>query len=119
MILFSPRGRGSWRRCVGVLRIVGLEVLHGSRNLADYEEIFEERRARDAAPITPDVMGLAIRLQYELAQRGQHRVPIPDLVISAAAQVAGLVVLHHDADFERIGAVGGAPHEWVVPRGSL
>jgi len=99
--------------------VVDLEVLYSSRNLADYEEILEERRALDAAPITPEVMDLAIRLQYKLARRGQHRVPIPDLVISAAAHVAGLVVLHYDADFERIAAVGGAPHEWVVPQGSL
>jgi len=32
--------------------------------------------------------------------------------------VVGLVVLHDDADFERIAAVGGARHEWVVPQGS-
>ena len=29
------------------------------------------------------------------------------------------VVLHYDADFERIAAVGGAPQEWVVPQGSI
>jgi predicted nucleic acid-binding protein len=46
-------------------------------------------------------------------------MPIPDLVISAAAQSAGLVVLHYHADFERIAAAGGADHEWVVPKGSI
>lgn len=99
--------------------IVDLEVLYSSRNLADYEEVFEERRSLDAAPITPEVMSRAIELQHELARRGQHRMPIPDLVISAAAQVAGLVVLHYDADFERIEAAGGAAQEWVVPQGSI
>jgi predicted nucleic acid-binding protein len=99
--------------------IVDLEILYSSRNLADYEDILEERRSLDAAPITPDVMQTAIDLQHELAKKGQHRVPIPDLVISAAALVAGLTVLHYDADFERIAAVGGAVHEWVVPRGSV
>lgn len=64
-------------------------------------------------------MATAIDLQHELARRGQHRVPIPDLVISAAALASGLIVLHYDADFERIGAVGGAPHEWVAPQGSI
>lgn len=99
--------------------IVDLEVLYSSRNLADYEEILEERRSFDAAPVTPEVMARAIDLQHALARIGQHRVPIPDLVISAAAQVAGLVVLHYDADFERLAAAGGAPHEWVVPQGSV
>lgn len=73
----------------------------------------------NAAPITPEVMARSIELQHALAGVGQHRVPIPDLVISAAAQIAGLVVLHDDADFERIATVGGAPHEWVVPQGSV
>lgn len=99
--------------------IVDLEVLYSSRSLSDYEEILEERRSLDAAPITPDVMSTALDLQHELARHGQHRVPIPDLIISAAALRSHLVVLHYDSDFERIAEVGGAPHEWVVPKGSV
>lgn len=99
--------------------IVDLEVLYSSRSLRDYEEILEERRSLDAAPITPEVLAKAIELQHELARRGQHRVPIPDLIISAAALMSGLAVLHYDLDFERIAAVGGAPHEWVIPQGSI
>jgi predicted nucleic acid-binding protein len=64
-------------------------------------------------------MAKAIDLQHELARRGQHRVPIPDLIISAAALAANLVVLHYDSDFEQLADAGGAPHEWVVPRGSV
>jgi predicted nucleic acid-binding protein len=99
--------------------IVDLEVLYSSRNLADYEQVLAERRSFDAAPITPAVMERALDLQHALARRGQHRVPIPDLVISAAAQAAGLLVMHYDADFERLANAGGAPHEWVVPQGSV
>lgn len=99
--------------------IVDLEVLYSSRNLAGYEAVLEERRSLDAASITPEVMASAIDLQHELARRGQHRVPIPDLIISAAALLNGLVVLHYDSDFERIAAAGRADHEWVVPQGSV
>ena len=99
--------------------IVDLEVLYSARNLRDYEEILDERRSLDAAPITPAVMERAVELQHELARRGQHRVPIPDLMISAAAAEAGLIVLHYDSDFPRLTAAGGAPHEWVVPQGSI
>ena len=99
--------------------IVDLEVLYSSRGLDDYEAILEERMSLDAAPITPEVMSTAVELQHELARRGQHRVPIPDLIISAAAFHAHLVVLHYDSDFERLAAIGGAAHEWVVPRGSV
>lgn len=104
---------------IATCAIVDLEVLYSSRNLADYEEILEERRSLDAAPITPEVMATAVDLQHELARSGQHRVPIRDLVISAAALKANLVVLHYDSDFERIAAVGGAAHEWIVPQGSV
>jgi predicted nucleic acid-binding protein len=99
--------------------IVDLEVLYSSRNLTDYDEILEERRSFDSVEITPEVMQRAIELQHALARIEQHRVRIPDLIISAAAEAGGLVVLHYDSDFERIAAVGGARHEWVVPQGSV
>ena len=104
---------------VATCAIVDLEVLYSARSLADYELVLEERRSLDSAPITPEVMATAIELQHALARRGQHRVPIPDLVISSAAKHARLVVLHYDGDFERIADIGGAAHEWVVPQGSL
>ena len=104
---------------VATCAIVDLEVLYSARSLAGYEQVLEERRSLDAAPITPEVMATAVELQHALARRGQHRVPIPDLVISAAAKHARLVVLHYDSDFARIADVGGASHEWVVPKGSL
>jgi predicted nucleic acid-binding protein len=99
--------------------IVDLEVLYSSRSPADYVAVLDEHRSLDVAPIDPEVMNAAIELQHALARRGQHRVPIADLVISAAAKAAGLVVLHYDADFERIAEVGGAAQKWVFPHGSL
>lgn len=104
---------------IATCAIVDLEVLYSARSLDDYESVLEERLSLDAAPITQEVMAMAIDLQHALARRGQHRVPIPDLVISAAARHAGLVVIHYDADFERIAEVGGADHQWVVPQGSI
>lgn len=104
---------------IATCAVIDLEVLYSTRNLAAYDEVLEERRSLDSAPITPAVMALAIDLQHALARRSQHRVPIPDLIISAAALASGLVVLHYDSDFERIAEAGGADQEWVVPRGSL
>jgi predicted nucleic acid-binding protein len=104
---------------IATCAIVDLEVLYSARSFGDYEAVLEERRSLDSAPITPEVMATAIDLQHALARRGWHRVSIPDLVIAAAAKHAGLVVLHYDADFERIADVGGADHEWVVPKGSV
>lgn len=104
---------------IATCAIVDLEVLYSSRNPAQYEAVLEERRSLDVAPITPEVMAGAIELQHRLAGRGQHRLPIADLLISATARAAGLIVLHYDSDFERIAEVGGAAHEWVAPPGSL
>lgn len=104
---------------IATCAIVDLEVLYSSRNLDDYEAILHERASLANASITPEVMSTAVDLQHELARRGQHRVPIPDLIISAAALRANLAVLHYDSDFERLAAAGGARHEWVVPQGSV
>jgi predicted nucleic acid-binding protein len=104
---------------VATCAIIDLEVLFSARSLADYEAVRQERQALDDVPLTPEVMRRSIDLQDELARRGQHRVPIPDLIIAAAAERAGLSLLHHNADFERIAAATGQPHEWVAPRGRL
>lgn len=104
---------------IAICAMVNLEVLVSSRMPVDYESVLLERRIIDSAPIMPEVLALALALQRQLAKRGQHRLAIPDLIISAAARSAGLVVLHYDADFEPVGAVGGVEHEWVAPWGSL
>lgn len=47
-----------------------------------------------------------------LADRGQHRAPsIPDLIIAATAELAGLTVLHLDKDFDHITEITGQPAE--------
>jgi hypothetical protein len=49
-----------------------------------------------------------------LADRGQHRAPsVPDLIIAAAAELAGLTVLHCDKDFDLIASVTGQSAEWL------
>jgi hypothetical protein len=104
---------------VATCAVVDLEVLYSARNLSDYEAVLSERRSLDQALVTPEVMSRAIEIQHLLARRGHHRVPIPDLMIAAAAEAAGLTVLHYDADFEMIAEVAGMAHEWVVPRGTV
>ena len=99
--------------------IIDLEVLYSARSLADYEEILAERRALPSFPLTPEVTDRAIDVQHRLAQVGQHRLPLPDLLIAAIAELNNLAVIHYDADYDRIAKVTGQRCEWVVPRGSL
>jgi predicted nucleic acid-binding protein len=45
---------------------------------------------------------------------GAHRLPLTDLTVAAAAQAAGLDVLHYDRHFERLGALLGVGTLWVA-----
>ncbi len=62
--------------------------------------------------LTPAIEDRAVDVLTLLADRGQHRVPsLPDLIIAATAELAGLTVLHLDKDFEVIAQVTGQPVE--------
>lgn len=100
--------------------LIDLEVLYSARNHEEHRRVRRRRvRAYRQVELTEAVFRRAIAVQGMLARSGQHRIPIPDLVIAAAAEHAGMSVLHYDADFERIAGVTGQLVEWVVPRGSV
>lgn len=62
--------------------------------------------------LTPAIEKRAVEVQGILARRGQHRAPsVPDLLVTATAELAGLVVLHKDKDFPVIADVTGQPLE--------
>jgi len=61
----------------------------------------------------------ALQVQRMLADRGLKGRRLPGLLIAAAAERAGLVVLHYDNVFALFAEVTGQPHEWVVNRGSV
>ncbi|WP_239334612.1 PIN domain nuclease [Frankia sp. CiP3] len=52
----------------------------------------------------------AYEVQGMLAAAGHHRAPgVPDLLIAATAEAAGLTLLHRDKDFELIADLTGQP----------
>ena len=62
--------------------------------------------------LTPAIEDRAVEVQQLLADRGHHRAPaVPDLLIAATAELAGLAVLHLDKDFDLIADVTGQPVE--------
>ncbi|MEM9036125.1 MAG: PIN domain nuclease [Actinomycetota bacterium] len=98
--------------------VVALEVLYSARNSRDYETL---RSGIDALPWLPcdqEVMDRAMEVQRFLAERGHHRLPIPDLVIAATAETFGATVLHYEHDYDVISEVTGQPTRWIVPRGT-
>ena len=100
--------------------IVDLEVLYSTRNRQEHARVRTRRAlAYRKVELTETIFNRAVDVQELLAGRGQHRLPIPDLIIAAAAETAGMTVLHYDADFDTIATVTRQDMEWVVPRGSL
>ncbi|MXW94810.1 MAG: PIN domain nuclease [Acidimicrobiaceae bacterium] len=104
---------------VATCAVIDLEVLYSARSLDDYEQILAERGALPALALTEEVGSRAVDVQHQLARRGQHRVPLPDLLIAATAEINGVAIIHYDADYDRIAQVTGQPTDWVVPRGSI
>ncbi len=100
--------------------IVDLEVLYSTRNQTEHARVRARRKlAYRRVELNEAIFERAIYVQGRLAGLGRHRLPIPDLIIAAAAEAGGLTVLHYDADFDAIAAVTGQKMEWVAPRGSL
>ncbi len=100
--------------------VVDLELLFSARSPAVYAELASLLRALPRAPVTEAVLDRALAVQAMLAERSQHRaVPLPDLLVAACAEEAGLTVLHYDADFDRIAELTGQRVQWVLPRGSV
>lgn len=62
--------------------------------------------------LTPRIEGRAVEVHGLLAERGYHRAAkIPDRLIAAAPELAGLTVLHVDKDFDLIADVTLQPVE--------
>lgn len=100
--------------------IVDLELLYSARDRATYRSLVEALRGMPRAPLDEDALNRALSVQAMLAERSQHRaVPLPDLLVAACAESAGLTVLHYDADFDRIAELTGQPTQWIVERGSV
>ena len=100
--------------------IIDLEVLYSTRNAEDHAQVRARRAlAYERIALDEAIFERAIAVQGQLARTGRHRIPIPDLVIAAAAESAQLVVLHYDRDFDVIAEVTGQPTEWVVAPGAV
>lgn len=68
--------------------------------------------------LTPAMEERALEVLTLLADRGLHRGPsVPDLIVSAAAELSGLTVLHLDKDFDLIAQVTGQPMERLTITG--
>ena len=102
------------RGLVRITTVTRLEIGHSARSGPDLRTGLHEPplAAMPVEYLTPAIEDRVVEVQTLLADRGQHRAPsIPDLIIAATAELAGLTVLHLDKDFEIIATVTGQPLE--------
>jgi hypothetical protein len=104
------------RGLVRITTVTRLEVGYSARSGADLRAGLQQPpvSVMPVEYLTPAIEDRAVEVLSLLADRGQHRAPsVPDLVIAAAAELAGLTVLHCDKDFDLIVGVTGQPAEWL------
>ena len=115
--LASSQDAAAWaarieRGLVRIATVTRLEVGCSARSGADLRTGMRQPplSAMPVEYLTPAIEDRAVEVLALLADRGQHRAPsIPDLIIAATAELAGLTVLHVDKDFEIIAGITGQP----------
>jgi predicted nucleic acid-binding protein len=107
---------------IATCAIVRLELLWSTRDGRE----FRGRRTRLTAltdiPIGSRVWERATDVFGLLADSGplhHRRVALPDLLVAAAAELAGIPVCHYDGDFDVIAEITGQPVRAIAPLGSL
>ncbi|MBA3279139.1 MAG: VapC toxin family PIN domain ribonuclease [Geodermatophilaceae bacterium] len=104
---------------VRITTVTRLEVDFSARSGRDARLAFAGAplAAMPVEYLTPSVEDRALEVQLLLADQAQHRAPsIPDLMIASVAELAGLIVLHPDEDFELIADVTGQAVERLRQR---
>jgi predicted nucleic acid-binding protein len=102
------------RGLVRITTVTRLEIGYSARSGPDLRAGLR-RPPLSSMPVeylTPLIENRSLEVLTLLADRGQHRAPsVPDLIIAATAELAGLTVLHVDKDFEIIAEITGQPLE--------
>ena len=102
--------------------MVAMELLWSAIDQAAFAELRSHLRELPAVAIDGPVWERAIEVFEALGRPGplhHRRVKPPDLLIAAAAEVAGIPLVHYDRDFDVIADVTGQPTRAIAPLGSL
>lgn len=102
------------RGLVRITTVTRLAIGYSARTARQARAVFSAPpiSAMPVEYLTPAIEDRALDVQLMLAGKGHHRAPsVPDLLIAAAAELAGLTVLHLDKDFDLIAELTGQPSE--------
>ena len=107
------------RGLVRITTVTRLEVGYSARSGPDLRAGLAQPPllSMPAEYLTPAIEDRSVEVLTLLADRGRHRAPsVPDLIIAATAELAGLTVLHLGKDFEVIAEITGQPVERLTGR---
>lgn len=100
--------------------LVILELVRLAPNQQRARELATRLAAFEMLSMPQSLWSRAREVQLLMTEYGDHRrVPPPDLLIAAAAELANAPLVHYDRDYKRIAAVTAQEHVWFVPDGSL
>ena len=102
--------------------MVRLELLHSARNPGEFAQLRLGLERVPDCPIDKPQWERALWVYERLSGRGgafQRAVKHPDLLIAAAAEAAGIELIHYDEDYDLIQRVTKQAMRRIAPRGSL
>ena len=100
--------------------MVVMELLWTIQSQREFEDLRRDLDALAKVANDHDSWDRAMDVWRELVLQGRHRqVKIPDLLVAATADIAGLPVCHYDGDFDVIATITGQPVRAIAPLGSL
>jgi predicted nucleic acid-binding protein len=85
--------------------VTRLELLYSARSAADFRRLEADLAAFRDLHMDAETYAAALGAQRDLVRSGQHRVPIPDLLIAACAQQHGADVVHRDRHYDVLARV--------------
>jgi len=107
---------------IATCEIVKLELLRTAQDALEFARMRSSLDELEHAPISNEVWQRATDVFQALAEQGplhHRRVPAPDLLVAAAAELAGMPVVHYDRHFEQIAEITGQPVRGIAPLGSV
>jgi predicted nucleic acid-binding protein len=85
--------------------VTRLEVLYSARSNRDFHRLEDDLAEFRDLRMDAETFAIAIAAQRDLAAKGHHRVPIPDLLIASCAQQHGADVVHVDRHYDMLARV--------------
>lgn len=112
-LLLSAAERGDVSWCWPVRYELMVDA-RGPEGIAAVERTLESLRE---IPVDRSVQRAVLATMRELSaagSHGAHRLPLTDLTVAAAAQGAGIGILHFDQHLERLGDHLGVASHWIA-----